>query len=180
MNLIVSHMGGGISVGAHCKGRIIDVNNGLNGDGPFSPERSGGVPVGQLVELCFSGKYSKEIILRKIKGAGGLIAYLGTSNAIDIEKKIESGDEKAKLVFMAMAYQVAKEIASLSAVLKGQVDAILLTGGVAYSKMITDEITERVKHISPVHLYPGENEMEALAMYGFMVLNNEIEPKEYF
>lgn len=179
INLIVAHMGGGISVGAHCKGRIIDVNNGLNGDGPFSPERSGGVPSGQLVELCFSGKYTKDEIMRKLKGSGGLIAYLGTSNAVDIEKSIEAGDKQAELIYMAMAYQVAKEIASLSAVLKGEVDGILLTGGIAYGKMITDEITERVKHLGPVHVYPGENEMEALAMYGFMVLNKEIEPKEY-
>jgi butyrate kinase len=179
INLIVAHMGGGISVGAHRKGRIIDVNNGLNGDGPFSPERSGGVPSGQLVELCFSGKYSKDEIMRKLKGSGGLIAYLGTSNAVEIEKRIEAGDKQAELIYMAMAYQVAKEIAALSAVLKGEVDGILLTGGIAYGKMITDEITERVKHIGPVHVYPGENEMEALAMYGFMVLNKEIEPKEY-
>jgi len=179
INVIVAHMGGGVSVGAHLKGRIVDVNNGLNGDGPMSPERSGGVPVGQLVELCFSGKYSKEEILKKIKGKGGFIAYLGTSNAVEIEKRIESGDKQAELIYMAMAYQVAKEIASLSAVLKGEIDGILLTGGIAYGKMITDEITDRVKHLGPVHIYPGENEMEALAMYGFMVLNKEIEPKEY-
>jgi butyrate kinase len=179
INLIVAHMGGGVSVGAHLKGRIIDVNNGLNGDGPLSPERSGGVPVGQLVELCFSGKYTKEEILKKIKGQGGFIAYLGTSDAVEIEKRIESGDNQANLIYMAMAYQVAKEIASLSAVLKGEIDGILLTGGIAYGKIITDEITERVKHLGPVHVYPGENEMEALAMYGFMVLNKEIEPKEY-
>jgi len=179
LNLIVAHMGGGISVGAHCKGKIIDVNNGLNGDGPFSPERSGGVPIGQLVELCFSGKYSKGEILKKIKGAGGLIAYLGTSNAIEIEKRIENGDKEAELIYTAMAYQVAKEIASLSAVLKGEIDGILLTGGIAYSKMITDHIIERVEHLGPVHVYPGENEMDALASYGYMVLNNEIEPKVY-
>jgi butyrate kinase len=179
INVIVAHMGGGVSVGAHLKGRIVDVNNGLNGDGPMSPERSGGVPVGQLVELCFSGKFTKEEILKKIKGKGGFVAYLGTSNAIEIEKKIEEGDKFAELIYKAMAYQVAKEIAALSAVLKGEVDGILLTGGIAYGKMITDEITERVKHIGPVYVYPGENEMEALAMYGFMVLNNEIKPKEY-
>ena len=180
INLIVAHMGGGISVGAHRKGRIIDVNNGLNGDGPFSPERSGGVPSGQLVELCFSGKFTKEEIMRKLKGNGGLLAYLGTSNAVEIEKRIEEGDKQAELIYMAMAYQVSKEIAALSAVLKGEVDGILLTGGIAYGKSITDDITERVKHIGPVHVYPGENEMEALAMYGFMVLNDEIEPKEYY
>ena len=118
--------------------------------------------------------------MRKLKGNGGLLAYLGTSNAVEIEKRIEEGDKQAELIYMAMAYQVAKEIAALSAVLKGEVDGILLTGGIAYGKSITDDITERVKHIGPVHVYPGENEMEALAMYGFMALNNEIEPKEYY
>lgn len=179
INVIVAHMGGGVSVGAHLKGRIVDVNNGLNGDGPMSPERSGGVPVGQLVELCFSGKFTKEEILKKIKGKGGFYAYLGTSNALEIEERIEKGDTHAKLIYTAMAYQVAKEIAALSAVLKGEIDGILLTGGLAYGKFIIDEITDRVKHLGPVHIYPGENEMEALAMNGFLVLTGEIEPKEY-
>jgi len=179
INVIVAHMGGGVSVGAHYKGRIIDVNNGLNGDGPMSPERSGGVPAGQLVELCFSGKFTKEEILKKLKGKGGFTAYLGTSNAVAIEKRIEEGDMYAKLIYHAMAYQVAKEIASLSAVLKGEVDGIILTGGLAYGQTIIDIITEMVKHLGPVHIYPGENEIEALAMNGFMVLNGEIEPKEY-
>lgn len=179
INVIVAHMGGGVSVGAHYKGRIIDVNNGLNGDGPMSPERSGGVPAGQLVELCFSGKFTKEEILKKLKGKGGFTAYLGTSNAIEIEKRIEEGDKYAELIYHAMAYQVAKEIAGLSAVLKGEVDGIILTGGLAYGQIIVDDITERVKHLGPVHIFPGENEMYALAMNGHMVLNNELEPKEY-
>lgn len=179
INVIVAHMGGGISVGAHHKGRIIDVNNGLNGDGPMSPERSGGLPVGQLVELCFSGKYTKSEILKKIKGKGGLCAYLGTSDAIDIEKRVEDGDPLAKLIYSAMAYQVAKEIGALSTVLKGEVDGILLTGGIAYSTIIADEITERVKHLGPVRIYPGEGEMEALALNGLLVLNGEVEVKEY-
>ncbi len=179
VNVIVAHMGGGISVGAHYKGRVIDVNNGLNGDGPMSPERSGGVPVGQLVELCFSGQYSKEEIMKKIKGRGGLSAYLGTNDAIDIEKRIKEGDAHAKLVYNAMSYQVAKEIGALSTVLKGKVDGILLTGGLAFGSMITDEISERVAHLAPVKVYPGEGEMEALAMNAYMVLNNEIDVKEY-
>ncbi len=179
INVIVVHMGGGISAGAHCKGRIIDVNNGLNGDGPMSPERSGGVPVGQLVEMCFSGKYTKAEIMKKLKGKGGFIAYLGTSDALEIEKRIEEGDEYARLVYSAMSYQVAKEIGALSTVLKGDVDGILLTGGLAYGSMIVDEITERVKHLGPVKTYPGEGEMEALAMNGFMALAKEIEVKEY-
>lgn len=179
INVIVAHMGGGVSVGAHCKGRIIDVNNGLNGDGPMSPERSGGVPAGQLVGLCFSGKFTQDEIMKKLKGKGGFTAYLGTSNALEIEKRIDEGDKYAELIYRAMAYQVAKEIAALSAVLKGEVDGILLTGGLAYGQIIIDDITERVKHLGPVQIFPGENEMEALAMNGYMVLNNELEPKEY-
>jgi len=179
INLIVVHMGGGISVGAHHKGRIIDVNNGLNGDGPMSPERSGGLPVGQLVDLCFSGKFTKAEICKKIKGKGGLTAYLGTCDALEIEKRISEGDEYARLVYAALAYQVAKEIGALSTVLKGEVDAIILTGGLAYSNIINDAITERVSHLGPVKVYPGENEMEAMAMNGFMALNHEIEVKDY-
>ncbi len=179
LSLIVVHMGGGISVGAHYKGRIIDVNNGLNGDGPMSPERSGGVPAGQLVEMCFSKKYSYVEIMRKLKGKGGFVAYLGTNDALEIEKRIEQGDEYAKLVYTALTYQVAKEIGALSTVLKGEVDGILLTGGLAYGNFIVDEITERVKHLGTVKTYPGGSEMDALAMNGFMVLTNEIEVKEY-
>jgi len=179
VNVIVAHMGGGISVGAHAKGRVIDVNNGLNGDGPMSPERSGGLPVGQLVELCFSGKFSKAEILKKIKGKGGLCAYLETNDAIQIEKRIADGDDYAKLIYSAMSYQVAKEIGALSTVLKGKVDGILLTGGLAYGSMITDDITERVAHLGPVKVYPGEGEMDALAMNAYLVLNNEIQVKEY-
>jgi len=179
INVIVVHMGGGISCGAHCKGRIIDVNNGLNGDGPMSPERSGGLPVGQLVDLCFSGKYNRNEIMKKIKGNGGLYAYLNTSDAIEIEKRIENGDKYALLVYEAMCYQVAKEIGALGTVLKGEVDGILLTGGLAFGKMIVDYITERVQHIGPVKIYPGEGEMEALAMNGYLVLTEEIMVKEY-
>ncbi|HNW97208.1 MAG TPA: butyrate kinase [Bacteroidales bacterium] len=179
INVIVAHMGGGLSVGAHRKGRIIDVNNGLNGEGPMSPERSGGLPVGQLVELCFSNKFSKAEILRKIKGKGGLTAYLGTSDALEIEKRIEQGDEYAKLIYNAMSYQVAKEIGALSAVLHGEVDGILLTGGIAYGEMVTSFITEMVKHLGPVKVYPGEGEMEALALNGYLVLSGEVEVKEY-
>ncbi len=180
MNLIVAHMGGGVSVGAHYKGRVIDVNNGLNGDGPMTPERSGGLPVAQLVELCFSGKYTKPEIMKKIKGWGGFCAYLGTNDVIDVEQRIQQGDEYAKLIFEAMAYQVSKEIGALSTVLKGEVDGILLTGGVAYSHRMTDLITERVKHLGPVRVYPGEGEMEALALNAYLVLTGELEVQEYF
>ncbi len=179
VNVIVAHMGGGISVGAHSSGRIIDVNNGLNGDGPMSPERSGGVPAGQLVDLCFSGKHTRDAVMKKIKGNGGLSAYLGSSDAIEIEQRIKDGDPNAKLVYDAMCYQVAKEIGSLSTVLYENLDGILLTGGLAYSKMITNYISQRVKHLGPVFIYPGEGEMEAMAQNGFYVLTGEIQAKEY-
>ncbi len=179
LNLIVAHLGGGISIGAHSGGRIIDVNNALNGDGPMTPERSGGVPAGPLVELCFSGEFTKEEILKKLKGQGGLLAYLGTSDAQEIEQRINAGDQKAELVFSAMAYQIAKEIGSLSTVLKGRVNGILLTGGLAYSDLLLNMITERILHLGEVKVYPGEGEMKALAFNAFLVLNNEIEVKEY-
>lgn len=179
LNLIVAHMGGGVSVGIHRKGRVIDTNNGLNGDGPMTPERSGGVPIGQLVELCFSGKYSKSEIMKKIKGCGGFCGYLGTMDVLEIEQRIREGDAYAKLIFEAMAYQVAKEIGAGSTVLKGEVDAMILTGGVAYSTSMVDAITERVKHLGTVRIFPGEGEMEALAMNGYLVLTGELAVQEY-
>ncbi len=179
INVIVAHLGRGVSIGAHQKGRIIDVNNWLNGDGPMSPERSGGVPSGQLVEMCFSGKFSKQEILKKLKGKGGLIAYLGTSDAIEIESRIDKGDKQAELVFTALAYQVAKEIGSMSTVLKGEVDGILLAGGLAYSNFIVDEVSSRVKHIGLIRTYPGDGEMESLAMNGYMALIGELDVNEY-
>ncbi|MBW6478674.1 MAG: butyrate kinase [Bacteroidales bacterium] len=179
LNLIVAHLGGGISVGAHYQGRVIDVNQALDGDGPFSPERSGSLPVGALVKLCFSGKYTEKQIKKMITGRGGLVAYLGTNDAYEVEKIALSGDEKAKLIYDAMAYQVAKEIGAMSTVLKGDVDAILLTGGIAYGKPFVDRLTERIRHISPVYVYPGEDEMRALAMNGLMVMKGETEPLVY-
>ncbi len=179
VNVIVAHMGGGISVGAHSKGRIIDVNNGLDGDGPMSPERSGGLPVGELVDLCFSGKFTRDEIRRKIKGEGGMFAYLGTKDAVEVEKRVREGDEYARQVYMAISYQVAREIGALATVLKGEVDAVLLTGGLAYSDMLMDDITERVKHIGPVKSYPGEGEMKAMAMNAYLVFNDEIDLKDY-
>jgi butyrate kinase len=158
---------------------VVDVNNGLNGDGPMTPERSGGLPAAQLVELCFSGKYNKQEILKKIKGWGGFCAYLGTNDVIDIEKRIRQGDEYAKLIFEAMAYQVAKEIGALSTVFNGELDGILLTGGVSYSNQMVEAITARVKHLGTVRTYPGEGEMDALALNGYLVLTGELEVKEY-
>ncbi len=179
LNLVIAHLGGGISVGAHCKGRVIDVNQALDGDGPFSPERTGTLPSGALVTLCFSGKYSEEEIRRMITGQGGLVAYLGTNDAYEVEKMAHAGDEKAQLIQDAMAYQVAKEIGGMSTVLKGEVDAILLTGGIAYGKPFVEAVSERVRHIAPVFVYPGEDEMRALAMNGLMVYNGEVEGLVY-
>ncbi len=179
LNLIVAHMGSGITVGAHCKGKVIDVNNGLDGDGPFSAERAGTIPARQLVDLCFSGKYTQNEIAKLITGNGGMIAYLGTTDAAEVEKMIKQGDKEAELVYSAMAYQVAQSIGAMATVLKGEVDAILLTGGLAHGKIFTDLIVERVEFISKVYLYPGEDEMQALATNASKILKNEIKAKEY-
>lgn len=179
MNLIVAHMGGGVSIGAHEKGRVIDVNNALDGEGPFSPERSGGLPVGELVKICYSGKFSYEDIKKKITGKGGLVAYLNTNDARDVEKMILEGNKKAELIYKAMAYQVAKEIGMCAAVLKGKVDAIILTGGLAYSNNFIAWIIQRIGFIADTVVYPGEDEMLALAEGAFRVLKGEEIAKEY-
>ncbi|PKP53519.1 MAG: butyrate kinase [Bacteroidetes bacterium HGW-Bacteroidetes-1] len=179
MNLIVVHLGGGITVGAHKHGRVIDVNQGLDGDGPFSPERTGSLPVGSLVRLCFSGKFSQKEVLKMIKGEGGLVAYLGTNSAYEVEQRVEKGDKEAELIYNAMAYQVAKEIGAMATVLHLQVDGILITGGVAHDKYFVNKVIERVHKIAPVHVYPGEDELKALAMNGFRVLSGEAVPKIY-
>jgi butyrate kinase len=145
----------------------------------MTPERTGGLPVAQLVELCFSGKYTKGEMMKKIKGWGGFCAYLGTNDVVEVERRIADGDEYAGLIFRAMAYQVAKEIGAASTVLKGEIDAILLTGGVAYSNRMVEAITERVKHLGPVRVYPGEGEMDALALNAYLVLTGELEVKVY-
>ncbi|MGB4230347.1 MAG: butyrate kinase, partial [Bacteroidales bacterium] len=179
LNLIVVHLGGGISVGAHCKGKVIDVNDALNGEGPFSPERSGTLTAGQLVDICFSGKYTKEEIKKMITGKGGLVSYLNTNDAQLVEKKIIEGDQYANLIYQAMAYQVAKEIGTSAAVLKGEVDAIILTGGIAYDKIFVDWIKEHVSFIAPIFVYPGEDEMSALASYGISYLKGEVNINTY-
>ncbi len=179
LNLIVAHLGGGITVGAHKKGKVIDVNQGLDGDGPFSPERSGTLPMSDFARLCFSGKYSEDEVLKMIKGEGGLVAYLGTNDAYEVEQRMMNGDKKAAVIYEAMAYQVAKEIGAMSTVLKCEVDAILITGGIAHSKWLINQIIERVYKIAPVHIYPGEDEMQALALGGLMVLDGEIKALEY-
>lgn len=179
MNLIIAHMGGGITVGVHKAGKVIDVNNGLHGDGPFSPERAGTVPAGDLISLCFSGEYYREEIMKMLVGQGGLVGYLGTNDAVKVEKMIADGDEKAKLVYDAMSYQVAKEIAAGSAVLSGKVDAIILTGGLAYGKGFVDSIANRVNWIADVIVQPGENELQALAEGALRVLTGEEKAKVY-
>jgi butyrate kinase len=163
VNLIVAHLGGGISVGAHRRGKVVDVNNALDGDGPFSPERAGSLPTGDLVRLCFSGTHSKEEVLRLLQGGGGLVAYLGTTDGREIERRIATGDREAEEVFEAMAYQVAKEIGACAAVLEGAVDAIALTGSLAHSKTLVDNLRKRIAFLARVYLDPGENEMVALA-----------------
>jgi butyrate kinase len=163
VNLIVAHLGGGISISPVDHGKFVDVNN-ANEGGPFSPERAGGVPTGALVKMCFSGKYTADEIKKKLTRSGGLAAYLGTNNANDVKDSVLAGDKKAEEVFMAMAYQIAKEIGSCATVLKGQVDAIVVTGGVAYNKIFTGWIRERTAFITPKYfVYPGEDEMPALA-----------------
>lgn len=179
LNLIVAHLGGGISVGAHCKGKVIDVNNALDGDGPFSPERSGTLPAGQLIDLCFSKKYQKDEIRRMVIGEGGYVAYLGTNDAMEVEARAANGEELAVKIQDALGYQVAKAIGEMAVVLNGYVDAILLTGGLAYSKYLTKFITSKVEFISEVHVYPGEDELEALALNALRVATGEIEPLDY-
>ncbi len=179
LNLIIAHMGGGVSVGAHKHGRVIDVNNALNGDGPFSPERSGGLPSGQLVELCFSGRFTQDELMAMLTGKGGMMAYLGTNSFIDVCKMAENDDKKAILIRDACSYQVGKEIGSMAAVLKGNVDAIILTGGMAYQDTNIESIKEMVKFIADVVVYPGEDELKALAFNGLLALDGKIETKIY-
>ncbi|MHC1704667.1 MAG: butyrate kinase [Tenuifilaceae bacterium] len=179
LNLIVAHLGGGISVGAHCKGKVIDVNNALDGEGPFSPERSGTLPMGQLVKLCFSGEYTLDQVKKMINGQGGLVAHAGTNDAYQVEMKAKAGDKDAKLLQDAMSYNIGKYIGAMAVVLKGKVDAIILTGGIAYNPDLVDYIKDMVGFIAPVAVYPGEDEMQALAMNGLMVLKGEIIAKSY-
>lgn len=169
-NFIVAHMGGGISVGAHRQGCVIDVNNALDGEGPFSPERAGGLPAGQLVELCFNGQYSLAEIKRKLTGKGGLVAYRGSNSFTDLKKAMLAGDVQAQLLYEALAYQVSKEIAMHGATLKGVVDRIILTGGLAYDETFVGMIRERVSYLAAVEVIPGEREMASLAQAVWAVL----------
>ncbi len=179
LNLIVAHLGGGVSVGAHENGRVIDVNNALDGEGPFSPERAGSLPVGEMVKLCFSGKYTLDEVKKMLKGQGGLVSYLDTNDGREVSEKIANGDKYAELIYGAMAYQVAKEIGALAAVLHGKVDAIILTGGIAYDKEFVSWIEKRVSFISKVIVYAGEDELQALAEGGLRVIRGEETAKVY-
>lgn len=178
LNLIVVHMGGGVSVGAHTGGKVIDVFNALSGDGAFSPERAGAVPPGALVEMCFSGKYTQAEMKKKLIGNGGFNAYLGTNDAREVYKRSLTEPE-AKIVFDAFVYQVSKDIGAMSTVLKGKVDQIILTGGIAYGEQVTADIKERVSFIAPVTVYPGEDELLALAQGALRVMNGEETAKIY-
>lgn len=180
LDLIVAHLGGGISVAAHRQGRVIDVNNALEGSGPFSPERAGTLPARQLVDLCFSGDYTQEEIKKMITGRGGLMAHLGTTDARDVVKRINEGDARAELVLKSMIYNIAKEIGSMSVVLHGKVDAILLTGGISYNDYCINKLKEYIAFIAPVYVFPGEDEMEALAFNALGALKGKLNCKEYY
>lgn len=179
VRVIVAHMGGGTSVGAHRDGRIVDVNNALDGEGAFSPERCGTLPAGDLVRLCFSGKYTYEQIKKMLTGKGGVAAYFDTNDFRDVVSKVENGDKEAKLIYDAYIYQVAKEIGQYATVLNGKVDAIILTGGIAYNEVIVSKIREKVGFIAPIVVYPGEDEMLAMSEGALRVLRGEEEVKVY-
>lgn len=179
LDLIICHLGGGISVAAHHHGRAIDANNALDGEGPFSPERAGTLPAGQLIDLCFSGQLTKSELKKRISGRAGLTAHLGTTDVPAILKSIEEGDKKAELVIDAMIYNVAKAIGAASVVLYGKIDAILLTGGIAYSDYIVSRLRKRISFLAPVEVYPGENEMEALALNALGALRGELAVQIY-
>ncbi len=178
-NLIVAHMGGGISVAAHRQGRIVDVNNALDGDGPFAPDRAGGIPSSDLIKTCFSGKYTQEELLRFVSSRGGLVAHLGTNSVAETMQRIAQGDERARKVMDAMCYNIAKQICAMAAPLSGQVDGIVLTGGIAFNEPVVAYIREHCTFLAPVSVYPGENELEALAINALVVLRGVVEPKIY-
>lgn len=179
INLIIIHMGRGITIGAHHKGKVIDVNNGLNGDGPFTPERAGSIPIGDLMQLCYSGHYTMEELIDRLTNSGGLIGYLQTANLLEVETRIKNGDTKAGLVYQAMAYQIAKEIGAMSAVLSGEVNAIVFTGILAEATTFTELISQRINWIADIFVYPGENVLNAINESVLRVLENIEESKEY-
>ncbi|MBU3104807.1 butyrate kinase [Clostridium gasigenes] len=179
LNLIVTHLGGGVSVGAHKNGKVIDVNNALDGDGAFSPERAGAVPVGDLIKLCYSGKYSEAEVCSRMVGKGGFVAYLNTNDVRDVLKLVSEGNKEAEVIYNAFIYQVAKNIGEMATVLEGKVDAIIITGGIAYSEKVIADIKKRVGFISKIVVYPGEDELLALAQGAIRVISGEEEAKIY-
>lgn len=179
LNLIVIHMGGGVSVGAHIGGKVVDVFNALDGDGAFSPERAGGAPSGALIKLCFSGKYTEKEVYKKFVGNGGLNALVGTNDMREVEKLVDEGNENAKVARDAFIYQVSKDIGAMATVLKGKIDQIIMTGGIAYDKVVISALIENVGWMAPVTVYPGEDELLALAQGALRVLNGEEAAKEY-
>ncbi len=179
VNVIIAHLGGGITVGCHRKGYVVDVNNGLDGDGPFSAERSGSVPVGDLIKACYSGAYTLSEMKKLVKGHGGMVAYLGTNDMKVVEKQILEGNETSKLLYDALIYQVCKEIGALSTVVSGELDAIALTGGMAKSDMFVNSVKSKISFLAPVYIFPGEQEMLALAMGALRVLRGEEDAKIY-
>ena len=179
LNLVVVHMGGGVSVGAHKHGKVVDVNNALDGDGPFSPERAGSVPIGDLIKMCFSGKYSESEVYGKIVGKGGFVGYLNTNDARDVINNMEAGDKESEAVYKAFVYQIAKSIGEMSVVLEGKVDQIIFTGGIAYSPVLVPDLKAKVEWIAPVTVYPGEDELLALAQGAIRVLDGEEQAKIY-
>jgi butyrate kinase len=178
LRLVVAHLGGGISVGAHKYGRVVDVFDAV-AEGTFSPERCGSVPCYNIIELSFSGKHDAKELLGYQVGKGGMVAYLGTSDMREVEKMINDGDEKAKLTFDAMIHQLSKDIGAMCAVLDGEVDAILLTGGIAYSEMLVAAVTKKVGKFAPISVYPGEGEMRALTEGALRAVRGETPVKEY-
>lgn len=179
LDLIICHLGGGISIAVHHHGRAIDANNALDGEGPFSPERAGTLPAGQLIDICFSGKFTKDELKKRISGRAGLTAHLGTTDIIAIIQSIEAGDKRAELILDAMIYNVAKGIGAAATVLFGRIDAVLLTGGIAYSDYVLSRLKERISFLAPIRVYPGEDEMEALALNALAALRGELEIKVY-
>ena len=179
LNLIVVHMGGGVSIGVHEKGRVVDVNNALDGEGPFSPERSGTLPVGQLIEACFSDNFTQEELRQMVVGEGGMVAYLKTNSMIDIERDAKNGNEEAVKLIEAFVYQVAKAVGEMSTVLCGQIDAILFTGGIAHSDQIIEQLKQRIQFLSKIVVFPGEDEMSAMALNARLMLSGELKSKKY-
>lgn len=179
VNLIVAHMGGGISVAAHRRGRIVDVNNALDGDGPFAPDRAGSIPSSELIKACFSGQHTREELLKFVSSKGGLVAYLGTNSVMQVMERIAQGDHRARKVLDAMCYNISKQIGATAAALRGEVQGILLTGGIAYNEAVVEYIRQHCGFIAPITVYPGENELEALVHNALFVLRGEITPKVY-